>query len=675
NIRVVSNSFGNTGDVGTDFDPNDPTNVATKALADRGIVVVFSAGNSGAGESTITGNFKKAPWIVMAAAGDREGNLAGFSSRGRRGHSATVEIDGETYTWTDRPTVTAPGVAVVSTRASTGGSTTGQDDDLVLPPAYLPFYTILSGTSMACPHVSGIVALMLEANPSLNAYDVRRILEATATNMTGREPYEVGAGYANAYNAVVMALGRRTDFGVTTTLARTFNSVVDLNDVTTTVPLTYDPSGLTTKTYSFTVALNSTAQIAARVSMAGVLRETGNTVGIRFVAPDGRTYTSGITALFAISYVRTVVVDNPMPGTWRMELYGANGAGILETANATLLQRFLGTQNGLGDVSGHAVSGSIVAAVADRLADGVGGGVFAPEAPLTRGQLAQYLTYTGARQSLRLTGGFTFGDVPAALAPFAEAVAARGAALKDRFHTAGPVMRTSGGLFRPSDAVTRAELAYSLVQSLGLESVARSFTGTPAAEYDGKQYPLTDADAIPADLKGYVQIAISLGILDARFSLEQGPYDLAPTLKARFEPNATVTRAAYAVAATRFFVRYNQVGLAESLGNTETGTTPALSQNTATPQVNADGALSFESVHPNPARDAATVRFRLPESQRVRLAVYDAVGREVAVLADGELAVGSHTAHLEGSALAAGVYVMRLTSPAGVLTRTVTLVK
>ncbi|HYE57584.1 MAG TPA: S8 family serine peptidase, partial [Rhodothermales bacterium] len=47
NIRVVSNSFGNTGDVGTDFDPNDPTNVATKALADRGIVVVFSAGNSG----------------------------------------------------------------------------------------------------------------------------------------------------------------------------------------------------------------------------------------------------------------------------------------------------------------------------------------------------------------------------------------------------------------------------------------------------------------------------------------------------------------------------------------------------------------------------------------------------------------------------------------------------
>ena len=40
-IRVVSNSFGNTSDVGTAFDPDDPTNIATKALADRGVVVYW----------------------------------------------------------------------------------------------------------------------------------------------------------------------------------------------------------------------------------------------------------------------------------------------------------------------------------------------------------------------------------------------------------------------------------------------------------------------------------------------------------------------------------------------------------------------------------------------------------------------------------------------------------
>ncbi|XQF92675.1 hypothetical protein ACOBV9_16680 [Pseudoalteromonas espejiana] len=56
---MISNSFGSTSDTGTDFNPDHPTNVATKQLSDNGVIVVFSAGNSGSGESTITGNFKK----------------------------------------------------------------------------------------------------------------------------------------------------------------------------------------------------------------------------------------------------------------------------------------------------------------------------------------------------------------------------------------------------------------------------------------------------------------------------------------------------------------------------------------------------------------------------------------------------------------------------------------
>jgi serine protease AprX len=673
NIRVVSNSFGNTGDVNTDFNPNDPTNVATKALADRGVVVVFSAGNSGSGEGSVTGNFKKAPWVVMVAAGDREGNLASFSSRGRKNVGGTVEIDGQTYTWVDRPTVTAPGVNVVSVRASTGGSASGTTSDTVLPAAYVPFYTILSGTSMACPHVSGIVALMLEANPTLDVYDVRRILEATATNMAGREGYEAGAGYVNAYNAVVMARERRTDFGATTLLGRTFNANIALNDLSANYSLTFDPAGATTKKGTFTVA-PGTAQIAGRVSVGGLARETGNTVGLRFVAPNGTRYSSGVTALFAISYLRSVVVDNPMPGTWTVELYGANGAGVPETATATVIQRQGGAPTGLSDINGHPAQGAILAAVSDRLVDGLAGGTYAPDAALTRGQLAQYLTFgAGLRQSLPLAGGFTFADVPAALAPFAEAAAARGGALKDRFQTTAGVIRTSGGSFRPNDAVTRADLAYSLVQSLGLEKVAQKFSGTPEAEFNGQKYAITDASAIPAGLAGYVQVAISLGILDARFSLEQGPYDLTPTLKARFEPGATVTRGAYAVAATRFFVRYEQFGLAASLGGESTA--PALSQSPVGTGVQMNAALAFESVYPNPARDQATVRFRLPEGQRVRLAVYDAVGREVAVLADGEMASGSHAVRVDGGELAAGVYVMRLSGAAGTLTRTLTVVK
>ncbi|MFT6954281.1 MAG: hypothetical protein ACI9UD_001647 [Glaciecola sp.] len=41
NIRVISNSFGSTSDIGTDFNPDDLINIATKDLADNGIITVF----------------------------------------------------------------------------------------------------------------------------------------------------------------------------------------------------------------------------------------------------------------------------------------------------------------------------------------------------------------------------------------------------------------------------------------------------------------------------------------------------------------------------------------------------------------------------------------------------------------------------------------------------------
>jgi hypothetical protein len=81
----------------------------------------------------------------------------------------------------------------------------GANDLWTIPPAYLPFYTTSQGTSFACPHVSGVVALMLEANPVLTPDQVVTILRETANPM----PYEqrvVGAGYVDAHNAVRRAL-------------------------------------------------------------------------------------------------------------------------------------------------------------------------------------------------------------------------------------------------------------------------------------------------------------------------------------------------------------------------------------------------------------------------------------------------------------------------------------
>jgi len=74
--------------------------------------------------------------------------------------------------------------------------------------------------------------------------------------------------------------------------------------------------------------------------------------------------------------------------------------------------------------------------------------------------------------------------------------------------------------------------------------------------YNGSRLPIEDAASVPAVLRGYVQLALDQGLINARFTVTQGPFDLQPTLHAYFDPSTTVTRGAYAVAAGRFDGRY-----------------------------------------------------------------------------------------------------------------------
>src|SRR3989441_6965987 len=62
------------------FDPNDPVNVATRALHDAGMVVVFAAGNDG-GEMTMN-PYSVAPWVISVGAGTVDHKRADFSSAG-----------------------------------------------------------------------------------------------------------------------------------------------------------------------------------------------------------------------------------------------------------------------------------------------------------------------------------------------------------------------------------------------------------------------------------------------------------------------------------------------------------------------------------------------------------------------------------------------------------------
>ena len=89
----------------------------------------------------------------------------------------------------------------------------------------------------------------------------------------------------------------------------------------------------------------------------------------------------------------------------------------------------------------------------------------------------------------------------------------------------------------------------------------------------------------------------------------------------------------------------------------------------------AAGVLALDLPFPNPATAGATVRYRLPAPVPVRLEAFDVLGRRVAVLAEGEQPAGPHAARFDASALATGVYLLRLDAGGQVLSRRVTVVR
>ncbi len=78
---------------------------------------------------------------------------------------------------------------------------------------------------------------------------------------------------------------------------------------------------------------------------------------------------------------------------------------------------------------------------------------------------------------------------------------------------------------------------------------------------------------------------------------------------------------------------------------------------------------------PNPFNPTTTIAFRLQQTQQVRLSVHDVLGREIAVLVDGVQPAGTFQAQFDASNLASGTYIYRLQTAAGMVSKTMTLLK
>ena len=570
-IRVTSNSWGTSGK----FEPLNPVNIASYELYKKGIVSVFAAGNDGPGEDTHN-PYAQAPWVVSVGASQKNGVLTNFSSRGNRGETDSFKMpDGVSWTHINEPTIVAPGVDIVSTRAVTGAlPLLAAQADATLPPGYVPYYTTMSGTSMATPHVAGVVANMLEANGNLTPMQIKDILKASATNMTGRDAWEVGAGHVNAYAAVAMSQGTQLGYGkiVKNAPERVYFATQLLTPPTAAevFNINFAPVG----------SVNSSAFLVGATAVSVSARATTgtNTVAVVLTDPNGKKYGSSVT-LPVLGETATITAP-AVVGKWQVTVRGigslsgvaldpakvTNGYGVPETIPVSVTQLLSSGFSGLNDIANHPARTAIQSAVARRLVDGYSNGTFGPDAALTRGELAQYLVLAGSlRQSLPFRGRAGSSGLDAAsrpvLYPFAETVTSSGAVLRDLNYSQAAVLPLKEGLFNANGQVSRLDLAYAFVQSLAMQPQAVALAGSSLTVlYNGSRVPVEDTGSVPANMRGYVQLALDTGMLFARFGLKESTiYGGAPTVVAFFEPANIVSRADYAFSAGMFSTVYRSV--------------------------------------------------------------------------------------------------------------------
>ena len=564
-IRVVSNSYGSAGP----YNPADPLMIAAKKAYDRNMTIVFAAGNSGPAKGTLN-RYAKAPFVIGVAAGSKEGELASFSSRGiprdeRLSNSDPLDDF-------DAPTITAPGTGrvfasntgrfttdIISVRAISNLTANGTTGDAELPPYAIPFYTQISGTSMATPFVAGVVALMLDADPTLTPDEIKQILTDTASKMPGRAEFEVGAGYVNAYAAVDKVFNRNRPYSNFQEVS--FNAVfgeqrppVQSFNINFNPAATAGPTSSNARPFTVEPGMNVLDVFAT----ATTTPSTGytNPVGIILHSPDGTIYSSGIKLPILDSTVRQVVVQNPLPGTWFVEVRGVrglaavpgaslptSGAALPGPVNGTIKQiKFILPQ--IPDIVDHPKRAAIEKALKDRVIDIFADGTFRPDAQVSREDLARSLAInTALRQSLGATPKYS--DVSGDLSRIAEAVTARGSTLRDFDFVPTGMISAAGSTFNPLGSVSRLDLAVALIKALGHDERARALAGTTVT-FQGTA--LSDNSQIPATLRGYVQLALDKGLFEA-FPAEvrqiaPGQFIVIPG--PRFEPATTISRATLA---------------------------------------------------------------------------------------------------------------------------------
>ncbi|MEC8242756.1 MAG: S8 family serine peptidase, partial [Candidatus Thermoplasmatota archaeon] len=212
-IDIISLSWGITSHEGGGSDGTDMHSMILDAAMEEGVVVSVAAGNDGPNNDGLSGMGSSDLSITVGATDDGntvsrdDDTIASYSSRGPRRDNGDGNPLNEL-----KPEITAPGTNIIQAE---GCVTSGGCNNFLGGDASSNTYTSRgSGTSYATPSVSGILALMIEANEDLSPFEMKEILKFTAERkgeptQPEVDPYwnrDFGWGLVDAYEAVKLSL-------------------------------------------------------------------------------------------------------------------------------------------------------------------------------------------------------------------------------------------------------------------------------------------------------------------------------------------------------------------------------------------------------------------------------------------------------------------------------------
>lgn len=212
-IDIISLSWGITSHEGGGSDGEDMHSRILNEAMELGVVVSVAAGNDGPDNDGLSGMGSSSLSITVGATDDQntvdrsDDTVAGYSSRGQRRDNGDGNPLDEL-----KPEVSAPGSNIVQAE---GCVTSSGCVNLLGGSAEDNGYTGRgSGTSYATPSVSGILAMMIEANPDLTTAEMKEILKLTAerrgeASAPDVDPFwnrDFGWGMVDAYEAVKLAM-------------------------------------------------------------------------------------------------------------------------------------------------------------------------------------------------------------------------------------------------------------------------------------------------------------------------------------------------------------------------------------------------------------------------------------------------------------------------------------